>query len=104
MSSTLMGQQEQALSRAAETVRTARGDVTGLCRTLSEQIVGLGVRWSGAGGTSFQHLNTAWQEKQELLHRALDRLAESLGETERDNAAADACQQESMHRLAGRLG
>lgn len=102
--SELFGQSEKALSKAADFVEQARTDVKGKCNTLSTHVGTLMGGWGGQGATSFGNLMVAWQEKQEIILRALDQLATSLKETERDNVSTDESQSETHSNLRGRLG
>ena len=45
--------------------------------------------WGGQGASAFGNLMIAWQDKQEKILRALDQLARSMQETEKDNVATD---------------
>lgn len=96
--------EEGVLLAASETVVSAKGDVTALCHQLGSQIDELGARWSGEGGRSFARLHRAWQEKQQRIVGALDGLAESLQDTDRDNVATDQAQSEASMLLTSRLG
>ena len=53
---------------------------------------------------SFGNLMVAWQEKQETILKALDQLATSMQETEKDNVATDGSQSDSHINLQNRLG
>lgn len=99
-----LSQQEKALSRAAEMVAQARGDLTRLQGNLSGQIESVRMRWQGDGGNAFQVLHTAWQEKQTRITRALDDFERSLLETEKDNVDTDLGQSDLMNRNLQRLG
>jgi WXG100 family type VII secretion target len=102
--SELFGQSEKALSKAADYVEQARGDVKGKCNILGNRVGELMAGWGGQGASSFGNLMVAWQEKQETILRALDQLATSLKETERDNVSTDESQSETHSNLRGRLG
>jgi WXG100 family type VII secretion target len=100
----VFGQTDRALSRAADLVGSARGEVAGRCSELSSRIADLMGGWGGQGAASFHTLMGTWQEKQELILKALDQLAEALVETERDNVATDQSQAAAHSTLASRLG
>lgn len=97
-------QTENALSQAAEHVRTAKQEVTGLCQSLSSQIQGIGARWGGQGATAFHTLHNTWQEKQRTIVNALDTFAESLDTTQTDNVNTDQSQADLSSNLLRRLG
>jgi WXG100 family type VII secretion target len=99
-----LSQAEQALSRAADFVDTARGDVTKQCQNLGDQMGVLAGQWGGQGAMAFNKLMMAWQDKQRVILDALGDLSRSLQETEKDNVATDSSQAESVSRLQGRLG
>lgn len=99
-----MGQEAAALSRGAEQVRTARGDVSRLCHQLSAEMQAAQSHWRGGGGRAFQNLMVAWQDRQQRIVGALDGLAASLDGTERDNVSTDQAQEAAAAGLAARLG
>lgn len=99
-----LSQTEKALSKGAEFVNTARGDVKGKCNTLTDQVSQMMSGWGGQGASAFGNLMVAWQDKQEQILRALDQLATSMQETERDNVATDEGQSQAHANLQNRLG
>lgn len=99
-----LSQTEKALSKGAEAVNTARGDVKGKCNTLSDRVSEMMGGWGGQGASAFGNLMVAWQDKQEQILRALDQLSSSMQETERDNVATDESQSEAHLNLQNRLG
>ena len=99
-----LSQTEKALSKGAEFVNTARGDVKGKCNTLGDRVNEMMGGWGGQGASSFGNLMVAWQEKQETILRALDQLATSMQETEKDNVATDQSQSDAHLNLQNRLG
>ncbi len=101
---TNLSQTEKALSTAAEYVNTARGDVKTKCNTLSDRVNEMMGGWGGQGATSFGNLMIAWQEKQNTILGALDQLAASLQETEKDNVKTDETQSSTHTNLQNRLG
>ncbi len=101
---TNLSQTEKALSKGAEFVNTARGDVKTKCNTVSDRVNEMMAGWGGQGATSFGNLMVAWQDKQEQILKALDQLAASMQETEKDNVATDQAQSDSHLNLQGRLG
>lgn len=98
------GQAEKALSQAAEYVNTARADVKGKCNTLSDRMNEMLAGWGGQGASAFGNLMIAWQDKQETILKALDQLALSMQETEKDNVNTDSAQADAHSNLRGRLG
>jgi WXG100 family type VII secretion target len=99
-----LSQTEKALSKGAEFVNTARGDVKTKCNTVSDRVNDMMAGWGGQGATSFGNLMVAWQDKQEQILKALDQLASSMQETEKDNVATDQSQSDSHLNLQNRLG
>lgn len=97
-------QGEGALVRAASFVSDARSDFTALSRRLDGQIASVHGRWGGRGAEAFFILHQAWTEKQQTIVGALDRFAESLTTTERDNTTTDDEIGGGYARLRGRLG
>ncbi len=71
---TNLSQTEKALSKGAEYVNTARGDVKGKCNVLSDRVNEMMGGWGGQGASAFGNLMVAWQEKQETILKALDQL------------------------------
>lgn len=102
--SEMYGQSEKALSKAADLVDQARGDVKGKCGVLSTRVQEMMGGWGGQGATSFNSLMIAWQEKQETILKALDQLSAALVETEKDNVATDENQASTHSNLQSRLG
>ena len=101
---TNLSQTEKALSKGAEYVNTARGDVKTKCNTVSDRVNDMMAGWGGQGASSFGNLMLAWQDKQETLLKALDQLAVSMQDTEKDNVATDQSQSDSHLNLQNRLG
>lgn len=101
---TSMSQEAAALSRGAEQVRAARGDVTRLCTQLSSQIQATAPQWQGGGGRAFQNLMVMWTQRQQRIVGALDTLSASLDRTEQDTLVTDQAQAAMASRLSARLG
>ena len=102
--SEMYGQTEKALSKAADFVDQARGDVKGKCGVLSGRVQEMMGGWGGQGATSFNNLMVAWQEKQETILKALDQLSAAMVETEKDNVSTDESQSAAHANLQSRLG
>jgi WXG100 family type VII secretion target len=102
--SDMYGQTEKALSKGADYVDQARGDVKNKCGVLSGQIQTMMAGWGGQGATAFNNLMISWDQKQETILKALDQLSASMKETERDNVATDESQSATHANLQGRLG
>ena len=102
--SDMYGQTEKALSKGADYVDQARGDVKNKCGVLSGQIQTLMAGWGGQGATAFNNLMISWDQKQETILKALDQLSASMKETERDNVSTDESQSATHANLQGRLG
>jgi uncharacterized protein YukE len=101
---TNLSQTEKALTRGAEYVKTARGEVKNKCVTVGDRVNDMMTGWGGQGASSFGNLMVAWQEKQETILKALDQLALSMEETEKDNVATDQSQSDAHLNLQNRLG
>ncbi len=101
---TNLSQTEKALSKGAEYVNTARGDVKTKCNTLSDRVNDMMGGWGGQGASAFTNLMISWQDKQETILKALDQLAASMQETEKDNVATDQTQSDTHLNLQNRLG
>lgn len=99
-----LSQTEKALSRGADAVEIARGDVKSKCNTVSDRVNDMMAGWGGQGAASFGNLMVAWQEKQETILKALDQLALSMKETEKDNVTTDQGQSDAHVNLQNRLG
>lgn len=100
----VMGQEEKALSAAADLVDVARIDVTKLCTTMSDDLGQMMTGWTGAGATAFNTLMITWQDRQATILKALDDLSLALVETEKDNIATDEAERGAYIALEGRLG
>lgn len=99
-----MGQEAAALSRGAQHVRSAQGDVARLCHQLTSEMQQARGQWQGGGGRAFQDLMVVWSERQRRIVGALEGLAASLDSTERDNLGTDDLQAAAASGLAARLG
>lgn len=102
--SEMYGQTEKALSKGADAVDQARGDVKNKCGVLSSNIQTMMAGWGGQGASSFNNLMISWDQKQETILKALDQLSASMKETERDNVSTDEAQSATHTNLQGRLG
>jgi WXG100 family type VII secretion target len=102
--SEIYGQTEKALSKGADYVDQARGDVKNKCGVLSGNIQTMMAGWGGQGATAFNNLMISWDQKQETILKALDQLSASMKETERDNVSTDENQSATHTNLQGRLG
>ncbi|MCY7400211.1 MAG: WXG100 family type VII secretion target [Nocardioides sp.] len=102
--SDVYGQTEKALSKGADYVDQARGDVKNKCGVLTSDIQTMMAGWGGQGASAFNNLMIAWNEKQETILKALDQLSASMIETEKDNIATDEGQSAAAVNLQGRLG
>jgi WXG100 family type VII secretion target len=98
------GQGEGTLTRAAGLVTDARTDFTKIAGRLTDQIAAVQGQWGGQGASAFFILHQAWSEKQEVIVKALDDFANSLGVTERDNVSTDEAQNANYTRLTNRVG
>jgi WXG100 family type VII secretion target len=94
---------DQALTRAAGLVATAKVDFDRRAAALDDQIVGMAARWQGSGGLAFQNLQRTWQEKQSTIMRALDDFEQSLVVTDRDFTSTDDAQAQAATTNLGRL-
>ena len=102
--SDMYGQTEKALSKGADYVDQARGDVKNKCGVLSGNIQTMMAGWGGQGATAFNNLMISWNEKQETILKALDQLSMSMQETEKDNMKTDESQSQTHMNLQNRLG
>jgi len=94
---------DQALTRAAGLVATAKVDFDRRAAALNDQIAGMALRWQGQGGVAFQTLQQAWQEKQTTITSALNDFEQSLLVTDRDFTATDDSQAQASTVNLGRL-
>ena len=94
---------DQALTRAAGLVATAKVDFDRRAAALNDQIAGMALRWQGSGGLAFQNLQQAWQEKQTTIMRALNDFEQSLVVTDRDFTSTDDAQAQTAGVNLGRL-
>ena len=102
--SEMYGQTEKALSKGADYVDQARGDVKNKCGVLTTSIQTMMQGWGGQGATAFNNLMIAWNEKQDTILKALDQLSASMVQTEQDNVKTDEGQSAAAVNLQGRLG
>jgi WXG100 family type VII secretion target len=99
-----MSKQDQALTRGAQMVATARGDLDQQLSTLRGKLSGIGAQWQGAGSMAFQQVMNRWDEDARRIITALNEFEQNLQVSERTYNAADETQSSTFSRLQGRLG
>lgn len=104
MTANEFGQGEGTLTRAAGLVTDARTEFNQIASRLTDQIAAVQGQWGGQGASAFFVLHQAWSEKQQVIVKALDDFASSLGVTERDNVSTDEAQNTNYTRLTNRVG
>lgn len=81
-----------------------RMKLRGLNNNMDGDIVAVQADWRGSGGNAFRNANRTWVEYAERLNRALDKLEEGLGGTEKVMAQADDDQVQKANSAAGQIG
>lgn len=104
MTTTVYGQGEQTLSRAAGLVAEAKAELDGVTAGVRGEVEALRGAWGGQGAAAFQSLALTWQEHQQRVVDALLRFESDLRATERDNEATDQAQQSALTALQQALG
>lgn len=96
--------QDQALTRGAQMVSAARGDLEQQLSSLRGKLAGIGAQWRGAGSTAFQQVMTRWDEDARRITSALNEFEANLRASEQTYNANDETQSASFSKLSGRLG
>lgn len=99
-----MSKQDQALSRGAQMVQGARGDLDQQLSSLRGKLAGIGAQWQGQGSTAFQNVMTQWDESARKIISALDEFEANLKQSEQTYDATDQQQSSTFGKLSGRLG
>ena len=103
MSSGEMKAGANTLGQAANMVSTAKSDFDKLASNLMGQIQSAQAKWQGEGGSAFQNLGAAWNERQNKIVSALNQFESSLQQTQKDNQSTDSTQSGYMSKISGRL-
>ena len=99
-----VSKQDQALTRGAQMVVSARGDLEQQLSSLRGKLSGIGAQWQGAGSAAFQQVMTRWDEDSRKIISALDEFEQNLRTSEQTYNANDETQSSSYSKLSGRLG
>lgn len=99
-----MSKQDQALTRAAQMVQSARGDLDQQLGSLRGKLSGIGAQWQGAGSAAFQQVMARWDESARKITSALNEFEANLQASEQTYNAADEQQSATYAKLSGRLG
>jgi WXG100 family type VII secretion target len=99
-----VSKQDQALTRGAQMVSTARGDLDQQLGSLRGKLSGIGAQWRGAGSMAFQQVMTRWDEDARKITSALNEFEANLRASEQTYNANDETQSSTFSKLSGRLG
>lgn len=99
-----VSKQDQALTRGAQMVVSARGDLDQQLSALRGKLSGIGSQWRGSGSAAFQQVMTRWDEDARKIISALDEFETNLRTSEQTYNTNDEAQSSSFGKLAGRLG
>lgn len=98
-----ISKQDQALTRGAQMVASARQEMDAVVKGLAGK-VGPSAGWSGSGGSSFATTMTRWTEDTNKIIRALDEFEANLRASEQTYNATDDAQSQHFNKLNSRLG
>ncbi len=98
------GQGEGTLSQGADRVLAAMADFNTISNKMTDKIAAAQGQWVGDGANAFNTLAQAWTEKQDLIVKALNGFADSLGVTQNINLSQDDDVRGNVQLLQGRLG
>ncbi|MEO5708464.1 MAG: WXG100 family type VII secretion target [Nocardioidaceae bacterium] len=96
--------QDQALTRGAQMVSSARGDLEQQLSGLRGKLSGIGAQWRGAGSSAFQQVMVRWDEDSRKIISALNEFEANLRSSEQTYNANDEAQSSTFGKLSGRLG
>lgn len=99
-----VSKQDQALTRAAGMVASARQELDGQLQGLSGKLQGIGAQWQGMGAASFTQIMEKWNTDAKKIIAALDTFENNLKKSEASYTATDEAAQSSFSKLSGRLG
>ena len=99
-----VSKQDQALTRGAQMVSSAKGDLDQQLSSLRGKLSGIGAQWRGAGSTAFQQVMVRWDEDARKITSALTEFETNLRVSDQTYNANDETQSSSFGKLAGRLG
>jgi uncharacterized protein YukE len=95
---------EGTLARAAGMVSEAKVDLDRLSAHLLDRLSSAQTRWQGAGGSAFQGVAQAWNDKQRSIVSALTEFELHLRATQAANLATDDHAMAAQHAQLNRLG
>lgn len=96
--------QEQSLTRGAQMVASAKGDLDQQLSALRGKLSGIGAQWRGAGSSAFQQTMVRWDEDARKITSALNEFEQNLRSSEQTYTASDETQSATFAKLSGRLG
>lgn len=99
-----VSRQDQALTRGAQMVVEAKGDLEGQLRSLEGKLSGLQGMWKGAGAGAFTSVMTRWNDSARRLTGALDGFEANLRASESTYTASDEQESSAYTGLSGRMG
>lgn len=99
-----MSKQDQALTRGAQLVSEARGELDQQMSALRGKLTGIGSQWVGAGSAAFQQVMTRWDEDTRRIVSALNEFEQSLRSAEATYTASDEQQAQAFAKFQGALG
>lgn len=95
--------EERALTRAADMVRSAHGDLTREVNAMPSRLATKG-SWEGGGAAGFTNLITVWNQETTKIVRALNDFEANLTGADVAYTAADDAQMDKYNQISGRLG
>ena len=99
-----VSKQDQALTRGAQMVSSARGDLDQQLSALRGKLSGIGAQWRGAGSSAFQQVMIRWDEDAKKIIGALDEFEANLRSSEQTYNVSDEAQSSTFSKLSSRLG
>ena len=99
-----VSRQDQALTRGAQMVVEAKGDLEGQLRSLEGRLQGIGGQWRGSGASAFTSVMVRWNESARRLTGALEGFEANLRASESTYTASDEQESSTYSGLSGRMG
>lgn len=99
-----VSKQDQSLTRGAQMVVSARGDLDQQLSSLRGKLSGIGSQWRGAGSSAFQQVMVRWDADAKKMIAALDEFEANLRSSEQTYNVSDENQSATFGKLASRLG
>jgi uncharacterized protein YukE len=98
-----LSREEGALTRAADMVRSAHGDLTREVNSMPQRLATKGA-WEGGGASGFTNLVTVWNTETDKIVRALNDFEANLTGADVTYTQTDDVQLDTYSQISARMG